>query len=418
MPAVQSPVEVPPPAATATPTAGGRSGVQVLLLTLGVVLISITAIVFLFVAYLVASLEVRSIIIAAASIAVLGVAWLLRARRLPGTAEGVAAVAIVLLLLDVWIVRANDLFGSGLLTAWGYAGVAIAVVAGLLAGTRALTGIRTTGYAAAALTPIAAFLLGFAIDPGTATGVWLGGMAASVAGSLAATRRPSIERSVLLTAGFVGAGAAMIEAAWALSEVVWGASWAFGAVAGVWLLALAILAVRERDETSMWAWIGASAFGAAIALAPAVGALQELDSPEALWVAPLGAGTATWVLAGATGALPRRREWIAGFWAAATVTIVTSALGLLSSLVAIGARVVSGFTSWTLDAESSLPSIVSDAALGALLVPVVLAAGSAAALRTQGPQRRIAADRPDRLEVARDLDGCWSSGRDERSPTV
>ncbi len=42
-----------------------RSGVQVLLLTLGVVLISVTAIVFLFVAYLVASLEVRSVIIAA-----------------------------------------------------------------------------------------------------------------------------------------------------------------------------------------------------------------------------------------------------------------------------------------------------------------------------------------------------------------
>ena len=86
---------------------------QVLLLTLGVVLISVTAIVFLFVAYLVASLEVRSIIIARRERrSCSAVAWLLRARRLPGTAEGVASVAVVLLLLDVWIVRANDLFGS------------------------------------------------------------------------------------------------------------------------------------------------------------------------------------------------------------------------------------------------------------------------------------------------------------------
>ena len=63
-----------------TTPARRRSGVQVLLLTLGVVLISVAAIVFLFVAYLVANLEVRSVIIAAASILVLGMAWLLRAR--------------------------------------------------------------------------------------------------------------------------------------------------------------------------------------------------------------------------------------------------------------------------------------------------------------------------------------------------
>ena len=106
---------------------------QVLLLTLGVVLISITAIVFLFVAYLVASLEVRSVIIAAASVLVLAVAWLLRARRLPGTAEGVASVAIVLLLLDVWIVRVNELFGTDELDAAAYAGGALLVVAAILA---------------------------------------------------------------------------------------------------------------------------------------------------------------------------------------------------------------------------------------------------------------------------------------------
>jgi hypothetical protein len=379
------------PAAPAAEGPGGRSGVQVLLLTLGVVLISITAIVFLFVAYLVASLEVRSVIIAAGSIAVLGVAWLLRARRLPGTAEGVATVAIVLLLLDVWIVRANDLFGSSQLTTSAYSGVAIAVVAGLLAGTRAATGIRVTGYAAAGLTPIAAFLLGFAIDPGTATGVWLGGMAASIGGSMAAARRPSIGRSVLLTAGFVGAGASMIEAPWALPDVAWGASWAFGAVGGVWLLALAMLAVRERDGASMWAWIGASAFGASIALAPAVGALQELESADAVWVAPLGAGAATWVLAGAARALPRRREWFAGFLGAATVAVVASGLGLLSGLVAVGARVISGFDPWTLEGDSALPTIVSDGALGAVLVPLIVAAGSAAALLTLGRLRRFAA---------------------------
>src|SRR4030095_1837950 len=106
-----------------------RSGVQVLLLTLGVVLISVAAIVFLFVAYLVASLEVRSVIIA------------------------VASVPVVLLLLGVWIVRANELFGSERLSASAYAGVALALVAGLLAATRAVSGIRVPGHAGAGLHP-------------------------------------------------------------------------------------------------------------------------------------------------------------------------------------------------------------------------------------------------------------------------
>ena len=168
---------------------------QVLLLTLGVVLISVTAIVFLFVAYLVASLEVRSVIIAGASVLVLGLAWLLRARRLPGTAEGVASVAVVLLLLDVWIVRANELFGSERLSASAYAGVALAIVAGLLAATRAVSGIRVPGYAAAGLAPVSAFLLAYSVDPETAAGVWLGGLAAAVVGSAVAGALRAVARA-------------------------------------------------------------------------------------------------------------------------------------------------------------------------------------------------------------------------------
>ena len=169
-PETEARADVPPPPSLVegvppAPARGGRSGVQVLLLTLGVVLISITAIVFLFVAYLVASLEVRSVIIAAASVLVLAVAWLLRARRLPGTAEGVASVAIVLLLLDVWIVRVNELFGTDELDAAAYAGGALLVVAAILAGTRAVSGIRVTGFAAAALIPPAVFLLVFSAAP-------------------------------------------------------------------------------------------------------------------------------------------------------------------------------------------------------------------------------------------------------------
>ncbi len=304
---------IAPAASAAVERRSGRSGVQVLLLTLGVVLISVTAIVFLFVAYLVASLEVRSVIIAGASVLVLGLAWLLRARRLPGTAEGVASVAVVLLLLDVWIVRANELFGSERLSASAYAGVALAIVAGLLAGTRAASGIRVPGYAAAALAPVSAFLLAYALDPETASGVWLGGLAAVVVGSaVAGALRASPERGILLAAGFVGGAAATIDAPWALPEVAWGASWALLAAGGAWLLAVVVIALREPDTTSPWSWIAAPALGASVALAPVVGSMQELDRPDALWIAPAGAVVVACLFAGAARVLRARREVLAG----------------------------------------------------------------------------------------------------------
>lgn len=400
-------VAVPPPAAAAAappapPVApagsvaagerrSGRSGVQVLLLTLGVVLISVTAIVFLFVAYLVASLEVRSVIIAGASVLVLGLAWLLRARRLPGTAEGVAAVAVVLLLLDVWIVRANELFGSERLSASAYAGVALAIVAALLAGTRAVSGIRVPGFAAAGLAPVSAFLLASSVDPGAATGIWLGGLAAAVVGTLVAgALRASPERGILLVGGFVGGAAATIDAPWALPDVAWGSSWALLAAAGAWLLAVVVLALREPGATTTWSWIAAPALGASVALAPAVGALQELDGPDALWIAPAGAVVAACLLAAAARVLRARRELLAGFAAAAAVVAAAAVAGGLAGLQAIGTRAVSSLDPWAYGPTEEVPSPVDDVELGAVLVPLILAAGSAAVTAIFGRLRRLA----------------------------
>ncbi|WP_156401683.1 SCO7613 C-terminal domain-containing membrane protein [Agromyces sp. Soil535] len=385
-----------PPIASAASAAverrSGRSGVQVLLLTLGVVLISVTAIVFLFVAYLVASLEVRSMIIAGASVLVLGLAWVLRARRLPGTAEGVASVAVVLLLLDVWIVRANELFGSERLSASAYAGVALAIVAGLLAATRAVSGIRVPGYAAAALAPVSAFLLAYSIEPETAAGVWLGGLATAVVGSVVAgALRASPERGILLAAGFVGGAAATIDAPWALPEVAWGASWALLGAGGAWLLAVVVIALRERDTTSPWSWIAAAALGASVALAPVVGSLQELNSPDALWIAPAGAVVVACLFAGAARVLRARREVLAGFGAAAAVAAAAAVVGGLAGLQAIGIRAMSGISPWAYGPTEALPSPDDEIHLGAVLVPLILAAGSAAVVAVFSRLRQLAA---------------------------
>ena len=394
---------VPPPpstpdVATALPApdaaAPRRSGVQVLLLALGVVLISVTAIVFLFVAYLVASLEVRSIIIAGASILVLGLAWLLRARRLPGTAEGVASVAVVLGLLDVWIVRANDLFGTASLSAVAYTGLAFAVVAAVLAATRAASGIRIVGFAAATLTPIAAFLLGYAVDPDTATGAWLGGLAGLLVGvGTGMVLRPRVaERSILVYAGFVGGLVALASAGWALPGVSWGELWAFLAVALSLVVVTVALRLRRAPGEAGLGIGAAVGAGLALALAPAVGVAVELDPAVAIWSAPALAGAVTCLFAFAVKIGGRLgSEARASLTASSAVTVAAAVPGALVASAGIAAWLLASIPPWRAATGNPLPMSGSDLSFGTTLVPFVVAAGAAVVLLLLGRLRRFAA---------------------------
>ncbi|GAA1773874.1 hypothetical protein GCM10009748_01840 [Agromyces lapidis] len=360
---------------------------QVLLLTLGVVLISITAIVFLFVAYLVASLEVRSVITAALSIVVLGIAWLLRARRLPGTAEGVASVAVVLLLLDVWIVRTNGLFGTDSLDAVGYTGGALLIVAALLALARRITGIRTTGYAAAALLPISAALLASQLAPAgdVVTGVWAGSLATAVLGAAALALPPIVERTILLAAGFAGGVLALLTAAWAMPELAWHPLWGFLGTAAVWLVLVIALGARAAAVPSAWRVTAASAFGLSAALAPAVSIAVEIEPGTAIWLAPAVTGAVLCLFAFALRrASVRRGAELGAFLAGALVAVGSALPGALVGIAAIGSRLVRD--------RLPAPGLRGDGALGldaatelgAVLLPVVVALGSAATLAIIG----------------------------------
>lgn len=399
-PVAPPPVQDPAPVPAASGSGAGapapparRSGVQVFLLTLGVVLISITAIVFLFVAYLVASLEVRSVITAALSVVVLGIAWLLRARRLPGTAEGVASVAVVLLLLDVWIVRANGLFGTDALDAVGYTGGALLVVAAVLALARRVTGIRTTGLAAAVLLPISVSLLASRLAPeGDAiTGAWAGSLAAAVLGAAALALPPLVERTILLAAGFAGGGVALLTAAWAVPEVAWHPLWAFLATAAAWLVLVVALGARGDSLVAGWRVAAASAFGLAAALAPTVAIAVEIEPDTALWLAPASAGAVLCLLA-----LALRRAGIrpgpelGAFLGGALVATGSAVPGALVGVAATGGRLAAG----ALPAPGfGREALALDAAteLGAMLLPVVVALGSAATLAILGRLGRFAA---------------------------
>lgn len=361
---------------------GGRSGVQVLLLTLGVVLISITAIVFLFVAYLVASLEVRSVIIAAASVLVLAVAWLLRARRLPGTAEGVAAVAIVLLMLDVWIVRVNGLFGTDELDAAAYAGGALLVVAAILAGTRAVSGIRVTGFAAAALVPSGVFLVVFSAAPAAefATGAWAGTLATSLVGTAAFFLPRIPERAIVAGAGFAGGALALVAAVFALPEVVWRHVWTFLAVVIAWAAAFVVSRLRSASVATGWSAVAAPVLGVSAGLTASVAVFVESDPQTALWLAPLTSGIVA--CAAAMWARQPGRVGADGVQVLTGAGAVAGAASIPALVVATGAlmRVLSASVPpWQ---HEVLPEFdpASEAPLAVLAAPFVIAAGVTAVL--------------------------------------
>lgn len=387
-----APVASEPPA-TAAPRPH-RSGVQVFLLGLGVVLLSITAIVFLFYAYLVTTLEVRSVITAALSVAVLGIAWLLRARRLPGTAEGVAAVAVVLLLLDVWIVRANDLFGTGAIDAVGYTGGALLVVAALLAGARRVTGIRTTGFASATLLPVAVGLLASQLAPEDdwTTGLWAGALAVAVLGAASLLLLPPLpERTILLASGFAGAGIALLGGAFAMPDLGWNSLWGLLAAAGAWLLLVVALGIRRGTVSPTWRPVAATLFGLSATLAPAVSIAAELESRLAMWLAPAVTGAVVCLLALALRrAGLRRGAELGAFVAGAVVAAGSAAPGAVLGLASAAARVYIGSDGgvWR-TTSASIPEADLRAAIA--LTPVVVAVGAATVLAVLGRLARFAA---------------------------
>lgn len=244
-PSAPQPVQPPwPPAATehypAEPAKPRRSGIQILMLTVGVILVSVMALFFVLLAYFVASLEVRSLLTGAASVAVLGVAVLLSRRRLQGTAEGIAALAVVLFLLDLWIIRANGVFGSGGVDGWLYTGLSVGILATLLAlGARTLP-LRTLSLSAVILGPVALFALvqGLDVDVDSATRVWAALTAVGLA-SLVWTRiRRPVERTILRIGGMVATAAAAVCAFGAFADLPAGGSIAFAVLAGVWFCTL------------------------------------------------------------------------------------------------------------------------------------------------------------------------------------
>ncbi|TDN91116.1 hypothetical protein [Microbacterium sp. BK668] len=379
----------PPPAVPADDARAPRGprrrlSVPVLLLIVGVSLVGVAAVFFLLVAWFVAGIAVRALIIAGITFAAMGAASWLRRRSLTATAEGTAVLGVVLLALDAWAVRANDLFGAGAAEAAVFVGASALVVGAVCRAWAVVSTLRAPDLAAAVALPVGVgVLVSGLLDAAPAESVVAGLLGASAAGLAHAlpvpwsSARPGAdavpERVALAVIGVVALLAAAVTTGLAMvgeAAIVWSAilSVALGA-------AHAVLA-RPTASTDL---PGSRAFaGVASSVAVAAAgtfawqlALRTGDPVFAVLVAP--------VLAVAVAVVVDRLR-VRGGLAAAGITAavvggVSLAAVLVRSWVEAGQVITGSWVPWrtgafTLPATSAeLPylGLVTATAIAALL---------------------------------------------------
>ncbi|MBG6053840.1 hypothetical protein IWX81_000230 [Salinibacterium sp. CAN_S4] len=207
-PEVVTDVAPAPPQPPATqPVAPRRHvGVQVILLITGVSLLSIGAIFFLVYAFINFGLVWRTVIILAVTAAAIAGASILRSRNLRVTAEGIAALAVVFVYLDIYAIKANDFFGAGAVRDPVYWGIALLLSAVAFTAWHRLSGLRLPSVVASiALAPGAALLIGGAFDAvDVSITLFAAFIGLAVAGLAHAAFRHRAEKSIVAGFGVLG----------------------------------------------------------------------------------------------------------------------------------------------------------------------------------------------------------------------
>jgi len=349
-PASAPPASVPPaPTTTAGPPARRRSSVQIVLLIVGVSLVSVAAIFFLTVAWFNAGLAFRSVVVGAFTLATLATAALLRRRRLVSTAEGIGALAVVLVLLDVWALRRNNLGGLGATDALLYWGVALLVCTALFLLWHAMSNLRVASVAgfATAAPGLGLLAAGLATDAPPLTRFFLAALGVA-AGTLVhrftlpGTARfwPAIDRRAERAALLILAGLALVSALAVAGFVQPGTDTApllsFGAVAVLAVAQAVTMLTSRRTDAGYRAAASASVGLAGLAVVLGVIAVSwRTGSTELLVSVPL-LTAAVLALGGELAwrrrtAGPTRQALLTG---TLTATVLATALGLLTVLVA------------------------------------------------------------------------------------
>jgi|GEM_PF-409806 len=206
-------VGVPPTVAGASVARPARRPwrVQTVLQVVGASLLVAASITFLVFAWDVMGLRGRAAVVAVGTLVVFALASWLRSRRLAQGAEAVGAIAVVLLLLDAWALRATDVLVVG--DGPGQAGASALVCAALLTAWGARSRLRVGAVAGAALVPLAPLAwLPTVPDAAGAAALLLVAAAATTLRAVPPWAAGSAERAVLRTAAAVTLPAAVLAA--------------------------------------------------------------------------------------------------------------------------------------------------------------------------------------------------------------
>ncbi|MFG2069735.1 SCO7613 C-terminal domain-containing membrane protein [Micromonospora tulbaghiae] len=361
LPAPTPPRPVPVPPTPAVRPGGAETStraVQGLLFVLGGLLLGTAAVVFTAVAWATFGVAGRALILLAVTALALVAPLVARARGLRGTAETLASVALLLVVLDGYAAWSVDLFGVTGLPGSRYAALVTAVGAAVAAGYALVSRLTAPWFAAWLLAQPVLPLAAAAFRP-TAAG-WALVLTAVALGDLAVVvalrRRASGTRAALVAGrvlGWTGHGVALVLAAGcALVPLALGRAAGVPLLAGGPLLVVALAVVAGALAAGGRLW-RATATGLlvpvlAVALVRPVGELR----PGLLLLA---AGLVVAALAGAVRALPApvRTGPLVGALA------VAAALGQVTVVLTgvVGAATASaGFPAWQGGRDVPVPS--------------------------------------------------------------
>lgn len=383
-PAPAAPSTAVAPSAVPAPAPRRRLTVPVLLLIVGVSLVGVAAVFFLLLAWFVAGIEVRALIIGGITLAAMAAASWLRRRSLTATAEGIAVLGVVLLGLDAWAVRANDLFATGGIDAAIYAGSAALVVAVVCRAWAVLSKLRAPDLAAAVALPVGLGLLLSGVLDAPPVESLLAGLLGAAAGGLAhalprpwsSARRGAEALPERVALAFIGVAALTAGAATAVIGGVGGAAIIWSAASVVVLGIAHAWLVRPRSGEERLP--GAEALGPIAASVATIAAttvswqlaLQTGEPIFAVLIAPVAA------VAIAVG-LDILRTRIGRLTVAATTAAVVGGLSLVAVLLRDGFEatgvISQTWTLWRTDAFA-LPSSPVDLPLLGVATAAIIAA--------------------------------------------
>lgn len=392
-------VPASPTAPTATrPARSGRSGIQIALIVVGISLLSVFAIFGLVYAFVTYGQTVRMLIVAAGTLATLAAAAVLSRRGLTATAEGIAALGTVVLVLDAWALRENDPLGLGAVPELQYWGIALIVVSLIAIGWSRLGELGTPALGTAVLLPLgtaqlaahlaepldATLSLGLLAGASTAVGGIAGFAAALVHPLLEPQGRPAlraIARVLSVTAGGIAAVVAVVGIVLGLDGAPVAALVLGLLLAAVGVLHVVVLSRRTANGEADPLGQLLSAIAAAGAVVAAVVGVTtfavQLDDPVASVSIPLLATTGLGVLIEVAA---HRRPGLATRWArrsaVATAVALAAAGGGIAAVIGLDATVEAALSSFSPLGTTATSTVVApEPVVGAALGSLALALG-------------------------------------------